>query len=269
MKFNIALENKFAKGIYMISSIIGNRIYVGSTVNFWVRYSAHKNQLISRCHHSQHLQRFVEKNGLDCLHFSIVEIVGDEADLLKREQFYLDSYRPFGKNGFNTNIYSTNRKGVACTQETKSKISLSKIGTEPHNKGKQMSPEQKKKLSIARTGYKLSDESKAKRRETIRSRGIKPHNLGKPMSEVAKQNLRDINTGKRLSVTIRAKISESLIGNNRSGRAVLRFNQDGDFIDEFQSVQKASEHVGTSRSNIMFCLKGETKTAGGYKWLYK
>lgn len=54
------------------------------------------------------------------------------------------------------------KKRKPHTEETKRKISAARQGQPTHNKGKPMSEEQKKLLSQVRTGYKSSEETKAK-----------------------------------------------------------------------------------------------------------
>ena len=56
----------------------------------------------------------------------------------------------------------TGLKRKPLSEETKRKISEKRKGQPTHNKGKPMSEEQKKLLSQVRTGYKSSEETKAK-----------------------------------------------------------------------------------------------------------
>ncbi len=41
---------------------------------------------------------------------------------------------------------------------------------------------------------------------------------------------------------------------------------DGGIIESFNSMKDASKSVGCSTTNIHRVLRGEQKTAGGYKW---
>jgi group I intron endonuclease len=90
MLFHISYEERNKAGIYCITNDIDNRIYVGSTVNFWNRYYEHSNSLRKNKHYCRHLQNFVNKYGTETLHFRIIELIEERHDLLSTEQFYLD-----------------------------------------------------------------------------------------------------------------------------------------------------------------------------------
>jgi hypothetical protein len=52
-------------------------------------------------------------------------------------------------------------------------------------------------------------------------------------------------------------------------KAVLQFNLDMQFINEFKSVNEASRCTNTNNSAIIRCCKGRQKTANNYIWRYK
>lgn len=53
-------------------------------------------------------------------------------------------------------------------------------------------------------------------------------------------------------------------------RHILKLDKNThDVIEEFIDLSTASKITNISISNISHCLKGDTKTAGGYMWLYK
>jgi len=76
--------------VYKISNIIDNRVYIGSTINLHKRWNEHKRDLLKNKHQNIHLQRFVNKYGLDKLNFSVIETVIDDNILLNREQYYMN-----------------------------------------------------------------------------------------------------------------------------------------------------------------------------------
>lgn len=51
-------------------------------------------------------------------------------------------------------------------------------------------------------------------------------------------------------------------------KKVICSSLSGEKIAEYQSLTKASQETGISRSNLQSCCSGRTKTAGGYKWEY-
>ena len=81
-------------GIYKIQSkTFPERFYIGSSSNMNGRWSAHKNRLKLRLHHSGYLQNHFNKYGLGDLVFSVIEKCSID-NLITREQFYVDSLNP-------------------------------------------------------------------------------------------------------------------------------------------------------------------------------
>jgi group I intron endonuclease len=124
-------------GIYRISSLIDNRIYIGSTIDFEKRKSAHLFHLKKGSHHSILLQRFFVKYGIEFLLFEIIEEC-EKSFLIKREQFYIDLLNPFfnisniaGRvvhdDKFKKDLSERNKKRI-WTEESKLKSSESKKG---------------------------------------------------------------------------------------------------------------------------------------------
>ena len=49
---------------------------------------------------------------------------------------------------------------------------------------------------------------------------------------------------------------------------VAQLDLDGSVVNMFFGISEAQRQTGIDRPNICKCLKGKTKTAGGYKWKY-
>lgn len=121
------LKHFECSGIYVIRNIKTNLIYIGSAKNIKQRLHEHKSLLRRNAHYAKHLQNSYNKNSNYFL-FSILEKAPIE-NLIKREQYYLDKYRPFKKeNGYNNvpNAYSSLNR--VLSEETKLKMSNSHIG---------------------------------------------------------------------------------------------------------------------------------------------
>lgn len=86
-------ENKNSSGIYCITNTVDNRIYIGSCKNFRVRKQEHIRNLNKNTHNNIHLQRFVNKYGINSLKFYIIEF-SEIIELVNKEQKYLDSLNP-------------------------------------------------------------------------------------------------------------------------------------------------------------------------------
>ena len=147
-------------GIYQIQSKINpKRIYIGSAVNLKNRESVHFHLLKKDKHHSNKLQNHYNKYGESDLVFSVL-MCCDKADLVKHEQFFIDSFHSY----FNICPNAGNTLGRKLSDETKDKIRKTRIG-------KLLTEEHKLKIGKASTGRKHSEESKMKNR--IASMGIR------------------------------------------------------------------------------------------------
>lgn len=111
--------------IYKISNNIDNRIYIGSTINTNKRWYEHRRNLLNNKHQNIHLQRFVNKYGINSLSFEIIENIVDNKILI-REQYYLDTI----DNKFNiANNATAPMLGKSHTKEALNKISKRSSGS--------------------------------------------------------------------------------------------------------------------------------------------
>ncbi len=90
-------------GVYKITCLINDKIYIGSSNNIKKRWKVHKNELNKNNHDNMFLQRdwnrFGEKNFI----FEVLE----ECKITEQyvmEQKYLDELQPFYKDGTGYNI---------------------------------------------------------------------------------------------------------------------------------------------------------------------
>lgn len=157
-------------GIYQIQSKQKpERIYVGSATNIRKRWDNHKEDLRKNTHGNKRLQNHYNKYGEDDLLFSVL-LGCDREELLKYEQFFIDSLNPY----FNICRIAGNRLGVKDSEETINKRRERMIGRTPWNKGKMLPPhseETKAKMRASNTrhfmGKKHSEESKNKMRAAL------------------------------------------------------------------------------------------------------
>lgn len=140
-------------GIYKITNVINGKFYIGSAVNLSERRSSHFSTLSKRKHKNSKLQNSWNKYGESAFIFEVLEIIKDKNILIEREQYYLDTLKPFASIGYNICLLAKSSLGVKRSKETKERISKSKTGTIT-------SRETKIKLSIAGKGKKRSDKFK-------------------------------------------------------------------------------------------------------------
>ena len=236
MKYEIIM--KTISGIYQIKSRISGKRYVGSSVNIYKRWSAHRSILKSRQHHSEILQRAWDKYGEENIEFSIL-LTCPEKDLLKYEQAYLDRgncdyniakdaaapmlgkkfteehKRNISKGQIGRKVSEETRrkiseahKGMKCSEETRRKMSEVKMGENNARYGIKASPETLLKMSEVHKGKRHSEETKAKMSET--KTGKNNPNYGKAMSIEQRKKISEAHKGLVPSYETRAKISEAL-----------------------------------------------------------
>lgn len=81
-------------GIYKITNLINEKIYVGSSIDLKRRNRNHFKELIENKHNNQKLQRAFNKYGEENFKFEILELIEDKSQLISHEQRYLDLLNP-------------------------------------------------------------------------------------------------------------------------------------------------------------------------------
>jgi group I intron endonuclease len=162
-------------GVYKIVNKVTGDFYIGSSVNLNKRFNNHKHFLANQRHHNIILQNVFNKYGLDNLSFEIIEIVENKTNLIKREQYYIDTLNP----KYNICLKAESPLGTKRTKKSKHKMSKAAMGRK-HSK------ETKQKISKNSSKYwkdkKLSKESIEKR---TKSRS-KPFKIKSPNGDTIK-----------------------------------------------------------------------------------
>ena len=52
-------------------------------------------------------------------------------------------------------------------------------------------------------------------------------------------------------------------------KTIIQLTEDGNYLNEYHSIQEAKRKTNIQRSNIYKVCNGLRKTAGGFKWMYK
>lgn len=167
-------------GIYQIcSKVKPERIYIGSAVNIHKRWALHMDDLRKNKHHSRKLQRHYNKYGKEDLQFSVL-ICCDKNDLIKTEQYYIDSHRPY----FNISPTAGSTLGMKFSIEHKQNLSRA-------HKGKPMAEETKKKIGDANRGKSRPIHVVIKIIETRKANGGYAH------TEETKRKISELQKGKK------------------------------------------------------------------------
>ncbi len=240
MKFNYdGKSNK--SGVYKITNLTNGKVYIGSAKRFKTRGQQHINSLEKGVHQNRHLQSAFNRDGTDVFVFEVLEVVlGDKLVRTTVEQTYLDQYLDDWERCYNFQK-QTVAKERSCfsknPEETRRKMSesMKRIGNKPPVRWGPMPEEQRRKISKALTGKKLSkehiqalseshqgqvvtEEQKMKISMSMKAHFAQHghHMVGRKRSEETKAKLSRINSGKNhpqygkpKSKETRKKISEA------------------------------------------------------------
>lgn len=231
-------------GVYKIENMINGQCYVGSAVNVPQRFAAHRSMLKLNEHHSRKLQRAWLKYGEAAFVFAVIESVQERAQLVEREQFWIEELRAFGERGYNMAPKAGNTLGVKLSPETRARISAVQLG----KKRGPRPPEFCAKLSAARRGMVFTPEhcanlSKGKlgkpgRKHTVETRArmsivqkelkkfvsdetrarLSASHKGRRPTDEARRNQSLAMMGRKVSAETRAKIAAAHLGKPK-GRA--------------------------------------------------
>jgi group I intron endonuclease len=226
------------QGIYSITSPSG-KIYIGQSTDIEKRLYYYQT-CWKHVGKQRKLYASFKKYGVENHIFDIVEECNLEI-LDKREIFYIDLFESTVK-GLNIKLGGI---GGKQTQETKDRIGESNRGI-PRPK----TSEQIEKLK----GQSRTDETKLKMSIAGKNRNI---TWGDKISEVKKKN----------PYKYTEEDKEKMRANH--GVPILQFTKDNQFVKEYHSAKQAERETGVKNDNICCCLKGKSKSAGGFIWRYK
>jgi|LakMenEpi03Aug12_release.lakeMendotaPanAssembly.Ray.scaffolds.fasta_scaffold410544_2 group I intron endonuclease len=220
------------KGIYKITSPIG-RIYIGQSVDISNRISSYKNL---KCKNQTKLYHSLLKYSFENHKFEILEQC--EINLLnERERYYQDFYNSTLRNNLNCKLTKTNEKSGYLSIETKIKIGIG-------NKGKKVSAESRKRMSIAK--LQMTEETKSK----LRLRKV---------SEENKQKLSLLNKGKKIKEKTRLNL---LINNGKSKKVICSKT-----LKIYNSANQCATENNINHKTLCNQLSGISKNKTTFKYV--
>jgi len=185
-------------GVYKIICLPTGKIYIGSSVNIFDRWTIHKSGLRNNKHYNPHLQKAWNKYKENNFNFEIIEKV-DNNFLTEKENFWIEKFNSRNnKYGFNiakpgdirhrTNPGMTGR---SHSEKSKLKMSLARIG----RVGYKHTQEDKIRLSLALKGKKRSKiaiKNMTKAQKLVDRRGSK-----NPKAKLVDKNIPEIRKMKK------------------------------------------------------------------------
>jgi group I intron endonuclease len=247
------------KGIYKIVNTKNGKLYIGSSTKIRRRWNTHKRLLRLGKHHSVPLQRAYDKYGKDSFDFILLERLAEDAtseEMYKREQYYLDTLKPFDRKGYNlVREAGGGKAGTQHSEETRKKIRTAL-------KGRAFSTNHKKRLKEAwKRRPPVSSETRQRMSEA--RKGRKAWNKGIPQTEDHKKKISDALKGrpshwrgKTFSEEHKRKLSESRSGEGNP-KSVLTWDLVREIRELYNngvSQRKIAKQFGVSRG----CIQGIT-----------
>ena len=99
-------------GIYTITNIINNYVYVGQSCNIKRRWRQHKSDYCNKKSHQYYskLYNAMRKYGLDNFQFKIIELC-NKTQLSERELYWIHKFNACGAHGYNQTLDTTTVHG--------------------------------------------------------------------------------------------------------------------------------------------------------------
>lgn len=269
--------------IYKIYNDVNKNVYIGETVRpIEKRWQQHKDKSQDLSIQG-HLQLAMRKYGIDKFHIEIIEECEDSIRF-EREKYWIEYYNSY-YDGYNSTLGGEGAtqyqyedilelwnegKNIAeiceelgcCDTTAHTALQMNGITYADHvvrNQGKPVEQYTQDGKFIAR--YACANEA---------GRSLGLVNGG----NIIKCCLGEIKTSKGFIWKYADDDTsiEELVKTKKkktTGKAVLQFTLDNQFVAEYESCEKAGKTLGLNGSGINRCARGERKTAFGYKWKYK
>jgi len=233
-------------GVYIITNLINNKIYIGETTNLESRLIEHLRRLLSKRHVNEHLQNAVTLYGIENFKFEILEFC-ECSDTKKREHYWVVHLHALDKEkGYNIKPTDPNKINLRSAETSKKIYETKKRKAE--ERGYWYSKEAIEARRATRKGYTHSEETKAKIGKTSKGRKI-------PKSQEWKINMSNLAKSRHW-------------GGHK--KPILQLAKSGEFIKEWSSITETSNFGFSMTAIIEVCKnKPNRKTHKGYVWKYK
>lgn len=239
----IDFDGKNKSGIYQILNTKNNKFYIGSSKDLRKRQLTHFSNLRKGTHKNIILQQAYNKYGEQYFKFNIIEEISI-SDLIIREQFYIDSLKPY----YNINQIANSSYGVKRRPETIEKIRQANLGLKH--------PEWRNVIKSKSQGGKnhwtkkknFSEESKIK------------------MSNSQKELYNNGYISPRKGMSNSPEAIRQMV--DKISKPIIQYDLDLKIIKEWKSSKQASQN-GYCAKLIIECCKNKRMKYKNYIWKYK
>lgn len=229
-------------GIYKITSP-NNKVYIGQSIDIERRFKKYKNN----CRTQIKLKRSFNKYGVESHKFEVIEEC-EISELNNRERYWQEYYDVLN-NGLNCRLTETNDKSGKLSEETKLKLSKSKIGIPSPMKGIKFSDERKEQMRQIMIGKMKGDKNPmyGRKHSNTTKEKISKSKKGKPLTDAQIKHHKNL-IGKKYS----DEINKKKASNNK---IVIDLNT-GVF---YESIAEASKYYNYNLGTLRHYLSGSRK----------
>lgn len=228
--------------VYITKNLINGRKYIGKDSHNDPKYLG-SGTLLSED---------IKKYGKENFKKEILEYCISNEQLMEREIYWINYFNAVQSDDFYNLVISSGGWNNDILTKKKYQYVCNKISEKA--KGKIISEQHREKIRQGRQADK-----------------------GKPKPEGFGDKISKLKTGKLLSKEHCEKIRQGKLGKkqpqsflDKKYKPIMQLDKENNHIQEFKSIEEAvNSDSKFKRSNISCCLIGFSKTAYGYKWIYK
>lgn len=240
-------------GIYKITSP-SNKVYIGQSISIESRRASYQRG--SGYKYQTRLKNSILKYGFENHYFEIIEEC-DITELNNKERYWQDHYNVLGNKGLNCMLTETNSEHRKVSEETKVKMSISRLKNNNPMFGKNHSDKTKYKISAALKGLLAGENHPSYGTKHNRNKkGVEAANYGMLHSKEAKLKMSKVQTGKIVSDKGKQNISRAKLGANNPNSMVVLDIAYGVF---YTSVKDAAKYSNYTYDYLQRMLRGEYK----------
>lgn len=225
-------------GIYKITCVPTGKVYIGQSCDIYNRWNAHKLKLNKNIHVNSYLQNAWNKYGENNFDFIILKECKENID--KYEKEYIKTYNSCNR------VYGFNIEDGGCETKSKSAETIEKIRN-ARSKPVCQYDLNKNLLHIYSSTV-----------EAAKAVGAYPSNI---WYACAKSN-------RTANGYLWRYQGDSTEGANKigKGKRVFQFDKNKKLIGTFEKIVDAAKETGVQKTAISACIRGKSKSAGGYFW---